>query len=172
MIDNPPDVHLTIYSPGRFPAHLPFAEHGYLFTVPGSYPDDTPAHTNVTDKEMAVSRTNDDGDEWEARDTNDERRVWGTGKSRREAIGLAFLEIARRHRIDAAAIAEKRKLAGLEPVPPYSVEITSSVTLVRARFVPWARTRPTPPCAGRSDLRCGQVRTASHRCVASNADRQ
>ncbi|MFC3346032.1 hypothetical protein ACFOOM_00970 [Streptomyces echinoruber] len=125
----PPDVHLTIYGPGHFPDPSPFAEHGYLFTVPGSYPDDTPAHTNVTDWEMAVYLTGD-RDEWEVRDVNGERRVWATAGSRREAIGLAFLEIARKRRLEAAGIAAKRRAAGLEPVPPYAVEVTSSITLV------------------------------------------
>ncbi|MFI1956976.1 hypothetical protein ACH46L_03545 [Streptomyces althioticus] len=131
MNEYPPDVHLVVYRPGRFPAHEPFAEHGYLFTVPGSYPDDTPPHTNVTDWEMAVYQTGD-GDDWEVRDTHGNRRVWATASSRREAIGLAFLEIARQRRIQAAEIGRKREAAGLAPVPPYALEITSSVTLVIA----------------------------------------
>lgn len=131
MNEYPPDVHLVVYGPGRFPAHEPFAEHGYLFTVPGSYPDDTPPHTNVTDWEMAVYQTGD-GDDWEVRDTNGNRRVWATASSRREAIGLAFLEIARLRRIQAAEIGGKREAAGLAPVPLYALEITSSVTLVTA----------------------------------------
>ncbi|MFF4179691.1 hypothetical protein [Streptomyces sp. NPDC001750] len=97
MNDFPPDVHLVIYGPGRFPAHLPFGENGYLFTVPGSYAADTPA-------EMAVYCTTDDCDEWEVRDVDGSRRVWGTGNSRREAISLAFLEIARLRRSQANEI--------------------------------------------------------------------
>ncbi|MFF5968241.1 hypothetical protein ACFY64_31860 [Streptomyces collinus] len=124
------NVHLTTYGPGRFPKPSPFAENGYLFTVPGGFPEDTPAHTNFTDQEMAVYRTKDDPDEWEVRDANGNRRVWATAGSRREAIGLAFLEIARKRRLDAADVAAKRKAAGLEPVPPYQVEIVGSVTLV------------------------------------------
>ncbi|MEV7413026.1 hypothetical protein AB0O04_34925 [Streptomyces althioticus] len=131
MNEYPPDVHLVVYEPGRFPAHEPFAERGYLFTVPGSYPDDTPPHTNVTDWEMAVYQTGD-GDDWEVRDTHGDRHVWATASSRREAIGLAFLEIARQRRTQAADIAKKRDAAGLAPVPPYALEITSSVTLVTA----------------------------------------
>lgn len=126
------NVHLAIYGPGRFPKGLPFAENGYLFTVPGDFPEDTPAHTNVTDWEMAVYRTKDDPDEWEVRDVNGQRRVWAVADSRREAIGLAFQEIARKRRTEAAGVAAKRKAAGLEPVPPYQVETTSSVTLVIA----------------------------------------
>ncbi|PWI04798.1 hypothetical protein DIZ27_43130 [Streptomyces sp. NWU339] len=132
MNEFPPDVHLAVYGSDRFPKPSPFAEHGYLFTVPGNYPDDTPAHTNVTDWEMAVYRTTDDADKWEVRDVNGNRRVWATGGSRRETIGLAFLEIARLRRIQAAEIGRKREAAGLEPVPPYAVEITNSVTLVIA----------------------------------------
>ncbi|MEU1180621.1 hypothetical protein ABZ464_23765 [Streptomyces sp. NPDC005820] len=132
MNDNPPDAHLAIYDSDHFSKPSPFGEYGYLFTVPGDFPEDTPAHTNVTDWEMAVYRTTDDGDEWEVRDVDGERRVWGTGGSRREAIGLAFLEIARKRRIEAADVAAKRKAAGLEPAPPYAVEITGSVTLVIA----------------------------------------
>ncbi|MFI1703025.1 hypothetical protein [Streptomyces griseoruber] len=132
MNDNPPDVHLAIYGPDRFPAPSPFGERGYLFTVAGDFLEGTPAHTNVTDWEMAVYRTKDDPDEWEVREVSGDPRVWGTGGSRREAIGLAFLEIARKRRIKAADVAAKRKAAGLEPVPPYAVEITSNVTLVIA----------------------------------------
>ncbi|MER7477402.1 hypothetical protein ABTX60_07065 [Streptomyces sp. NPDC126510] len=130
MNDNPPDVHLAIYGPDRFPKPSPFGEHGYLFTVPGSWPEDTPSHTNVPDWPMAVYRTPENGDEWEVRDVNGNRRVWGTGGARREAIGLAFLEIARMRRIQAAEIGRKRAADGLEPAPPYQVEATSSTTLV------------------------------------------
>lgn len=126
------DVHLAIYGPGRFPAGSGFAENGYLFTVPGSFPEDTPAFTNVTDWEMAVYRSKDDPDEWEVRDVNGTRRVWATAGTRREAIGLTFLEIARKRRIDAADAAEQRRLNGLEPRPPFVVETTNSVTLVIA----------------------------------------
>ncbi|MEV5930944.1 hypothetical protein ACPCSG_23640 [Streptomyces cellulosae] len=123
------NVHLTVYGPGRFPAHLPFGRNGYLFTVPGWFPEDTPEHTKVTDWEMAVYRSLG---EWEVRDVNGIRRVWGTGPSRRKAIGLAFQEIARRRRAEAADVAAKRKAAGLEPAPPVHVETTASVTLVCA----------------------------------------
>ncbi|MEU7323393.1 hypothetical protein ABZ682_23000 [Streptomyces griseoviridis] len=126
------DVHLAVYGTGRFPSYLPFAENGYLFTVPGSFPEDTPSFTNVTDCEMAVYRTKDDPDEWEVREANGQRRVWATAGTRREAIGLAFHEVARKRRIQAANVAEKRRAAGLEPRPPYVVETTGSVTLVIA----------------------------------------
>ena len=140
------NVHLAIYGPGRFPKGLPFAENGYLFTVPGDFPEDTPAHTNVTDWEMAVYRTKDDPDEWEVRDANGQRRVWAVADTRREAIGLAFQEIARKRRIEAAGVADKRQAAGLEPVPPYQVEVTHSVTLVIAPSVIaiLARIEPAP----------------------------
>ncbi|MFD4953915.1 hypothetical protein [Streptomyces sp. NPDC058451] len=119
-----------MYGPDRFPVHLPFGRNGYLFTVPGSFPEDTPAHTNVTNWEMAVYRTEDG---WEVRDADGERRVWGTGGSRRTAVGLAFQEIARKRRERAADIADKRvNVLGLEAVPPYAVEVTGSITLVVA----------------------------------------
>ncbi len=126
------NVHLAVYGPDRFQEYASFGRNGYLFTVPGSFPEDIPNHLRVTDWEMAVYRTKDDPDVWEVRDVNGARRVWGTGGSRREAIGLAFQEIARKRRIEAADVADKRKAAGLEPAPPYAVEITGSVTLVVA----------------------------------------
>ncbi|MGC5410768.1 hypothetical protein ACPXCX_44785, partial [Streptomyces sp. DT225] len=88
-----PHIRFTPYGPGLFPDYQPFAQTGYLFTVPGDYPEDTPAHTNVTDWEMAVYRTDD---EWEVRDVNGDRRVWGVGPSRRIAAGLTFQEVARK----------------------------------------------------------------------------
>ncbi|MDX3345914.1 hypothetical protein PV387_03540 [Streptomyces sp. ME02-6987-2C] len=123
------DVQFTPYDHTRFPAHLPFGRCGYLFTVPGDFPEDTPAHTKVTDCEMAVYRALG---EWEVRDVNGIRRVWGTGPSRRKAVGLAFQEIARKRRMEAADIAAKRKAAGLQEAPPVYVETTSSVTFVCA----------------------------------------
>ena len=126
------NVHLVVYGPDRFREYAPFGRNGYLFTVPGSFPKDIPNHLRVTDWEMAVYRTKDDPDVWEARDVNGARRVWGTGGSRREAIGLAFQEIARKRRIEAADVADKRKAAGLEPASPVHVEATASVTLVCA----------------------------------------
>lgn len=125
-----PEVEFTAYGPERFAAHLPFARRGYLFTAPGTWPDDTPAHTNVTDWEMAVYRAHG---EWEVRDVDGNRKVWGTGPSRRVAVGLALQEIARLRRIQAAEIARRRvNVLGLEAVPPYAVETTGSVTLVLA----------------------------------------
>ncbi|WP_432101039.1 hypothetical protein [Streptomyces sp. WAC 04229] len=121
------DVQFTPYDHTRFPAHLRFGRCGYLFTVPGSFPEDTPAHTNVTDWDMAVYRALG---EWEFRDINGLRRVWGAGPSRRKAVGLVFQEIARKRRLEAAEVTAKRKAAGLEPTPPVYVETTASVTLV------------------------------------------
>ncbi|MFD9422271.1 MULTISPECIES: hypothetical protein [unclassified Streptomyces] len=121
----------TAYGPDRFAEHVPFARRGYLFTVPGSVPEDTPAHTNLPDWEMAVYRTRG---EWEVRDVNGDRRVWGTGPSRRVAVGLALLEIARQRKIQAAEIGRRRvNVLGLEEVPPYEIEVTSEVTLVVTR---------------------------------------
>ncbi|MFF0092708.1 hypothetical protein ACFYSF_22485 [Streptomyces canus] len=126
------DVHLAIYGPGRFPAHEQFAPNGYLFTVPGNYPEDTPSFTNVTDQEMAVYRTKDDPDEWEVRDANGNRRAVSIAGTRRQAIASAFAVIARQRRRAAARVIDNRRLAGLEPCPPYVVEVTNSVTLVIA----------------------------------------
>lgn len=121
-------VQFTAYGPERFAEHMPFARRGYLFTVPGSFPEDTPSHTNVTDWEMAVYRSHGD---WEVRDVNGDRRVWGVGPTRREAVGFAFQGIARKRRYRAADIADRRVNAlGLEAVPPYAVEVTDGVTLV------------------------------------------
>ncbi|WP_086779519.1 hypothetical protein [Streptomyces griseus] len=118
----------TPYGPDLFAEHMPFARRGYLFTVPGEFPEDTPAHTNVPDWEMVVYRTRG---EWEVRDVNGHRRVWGTGPSRRVAVGLALLEIARLRKIQAAEIGRRRvSVLGLEEVPPYEIEVTSEVTLV------------------------------------------
>ncbi|WP_439082090.1 hypothetical protein [Streptomyces sp. WL006] len=121
----------TAYGPDRFAEHMPFARRGYTFTVPGDFPEDTPAHTNVRDWEMAVYRARG---EWEVRDVSGDRRVWGTGPSRRVAVGLALLEIARLRSIQAAEIGRRRvNVLGLEEVPPYEVEVTSEVTLVVTR---------------------------------------
>ncbi|WP_228994689.1 hypothetical protein [Streptomyces sp. DH8] len=118
----------TAYGPDRFAEHLPFARRGYLFTVPGTFPEDTPAHTNASDLEVAVYRARG---EWEVRDVTGTRRVWGTGPSRRVAVGLALLEIARQRKIQAAEITRQRvQVLGLEEVPPYEIEVTSEVTLV------------------------------------------
>ncbi|MEH0579089.1 MULTISPECIES: hypothetical protein [Streptomyces] len=125
--DRTATAEFTPYGPDHFAPHLPFARRGYLFTVPGSFPEDTPAHTNVTTWKMAVYRAHGG---WEARDVNGGRRVWATGASRRVTVGLAFQEIARKRRIRAAEIADKRKALGLEAVPPYAVEVTRSITLV------------------------------------------
>lgn len=130
MSQSPQDVQFRPYGPDRFPGFTPFAERGYLFTLPGSFPEDTPAHTNVTDWEMAVYRT-DDG--WEVRDVDGHRKQWGTGALRREAVAAAYAEVYRvRHR-RAAEIAEKRtQVLGLEavPPPPFTVEATAGITLV------------------------------------------
>ncbi|MFD5788597.1 hypothetical protein ACFWH1_18490 [Streptomyces sp. NPDC127037] len=126
-----PEVRFTAYGPDRFAEHLPFGRLGYLFTVPGEFPEDTPSHTNFADCEMAVYRTGEPGaDAWEVRGVNGERRVWGVAGTRREAVGLALLEIARARRARAVEIAERRAACGLETVPPYKAEITDSVTLV------------------------------------------
>ncbi|MFJ1607023.1 hypothetical protein ACIOHS_27170 [Streptomyces sp. NPDC088253] len=130
MTETTPDVQFTPYGPDRFAEYLPFGRNGYLFTVPGSWPEDTPAHTNVTDWEMAVYRIEDG---WEVRDVDGNRKAWGTGGNRRTAVGLAFLEIASLRRLQAAEIARRRvQVLGLEAVPPYTVEVTNSVTLVIA----------------------------------------
>ncbi|MFF4391461.1 hypothetical protein ACFY0G_32435 [Streptomyces sp. NPDC001552] len=122
------------YGPGRFAPHLPFASRGYLFTLPGSFPEDVPAALNVTDWTMAVYRTHSRArGDWEVRDVNGDRRVWGTGPTRRVAAGLACQEIARRRRTRAADIARERTtVLGLEAVPPYAVETTGALTLVLA----------------------------------------
>ncbi|WP_434593296.1 hypothetical protein [Streptomyces sp. A5-4] len=120
-------VQFAAYAPGRFAEHLPFAQRGYLFTLPGDFPEETPAHTNVTDWEMAVYRAHG---EWEVRDINGNRKVWGIGPSRRVAVGMAFQAVARKRRYRAADIADRRAAAGLETVPPYMVEVTAGVTLV------------------------------------------
>ncbi|MFD3848158.1 hypothetical protein ACFWVB_19990, partial [Streptomyces microflavus] len=121
-------VQFIPYGPDRFPAHEEFAARGYLFTVPGTFPEDTPAHTNVTNWEMAVYRSQG---EWKVRDADGNRQVWGTGPSRRVAVGLAFLEIARLRKLQAVEIARRRvDVLGLESVPPYEIEVTSEVTLV------------------------------------------
>ncbi|GAA2948359.1 hypothetical protein ACFPN0_15160 [Kitasatospora cinereorecta] len=128
MSANADQVQFTAYGPERFAEHLPFARRGHLFTVPGDFPEDTPANTNVIDWQMAVYRSQG---EWEVRDVDGNRKVWGTGPSRRVAVGLAFLEIARVRRARAADIADRRvNVLGLEAVPPYTVEVTDGVTLV------------------------------------------
>ncbi|MFJ7586977.1 hypothetical protein ACIQZO_06200 [Streptomyces sp. NPDC097617] len=124
---NADQIQFTAYGPERFAEHLPFAQRGYLFTIPGTFPEDTPAHTNVTDWEMAVYRKHG---EWEVRDVHGDRKVWAVASSRRVAAGLAFQGIARKRRYRAADIGNARALCGLETVPPYAVEITDSVTFV------------------------------------------
>ncbi|KQW13536.1 hypothetical protein [Streptomyces sp. Root369] len=123
------DVQFTLYDETRFASHLPFGPRGYLFTISANFPEETPAHTKVTDWEMAVYRK--DGD-WEVRDVNGNRRVWGVGSTRAEAVDAAFAVVYRERMRQAAQVADKRRAAGLEPVPPYQVEVTSSVTLVIA----------------------------------------
>lgn len=124
-------MKFTAYGPDHFDEHRPFARRGHLFTVPGTFPEDTPAHTNLPDWEMAVYRARG---EWEVRDVTGNCRVWGTGPSRRVAAGLALLEIARQRKIQAAEIGRRRvNVLGLEEVPPYEIEVTSEVTLVVTR---------------------------------------
>lgn len=128
MSYNTHNIRYTRYSEDRFFRYLPFGPTGYLFIVPGSFPADTPAYTNVTDWEMAVYRS-DDG--WEVRDVNGNRDVWGTGSTRAKAVDMAFAELYRIRLDRAAHIADQRVNAlGLEPVPPYAVETSYSVTLV------------------------------------------
>ena len=127
MSVNADQVQFIAYGPERFAEHLPFARRGYLFTVPGGFPEDTPAYTNVINSEMAVYRSHG---EWEVRDVNGDRKVWGIGPSRRVAVGLTFQEIARKRRYRAANIANHRAASGLETIPPYTIEVTDSVTLV------------------------------------------
>ncbi|HEY8983368.1 MAG TPA: hypothetical protein VIU15_27790 [Streptomyces sp.] len=127
MTDSTDQIQYTPYGPDRFPSHLPFARRGYLFTVPGEFPQDTPGYINPTDWEMAVYRKHG---EWEVRDVNRERRIWGFGPTRRAAAGSALQGIARERRYRAADIATKRTAAGLEAVPPYQVEVTAAATLV------------------------------------------
>lgn len=127
MSHNPGEVQYTPYGPDRFAEHLPFARRGYLFTLPGSFPAITPAHTNVSDWEMAVYRVCGG---WEVRDVNGDRKVWGTDPTRRGAVAMAYCEVYCVRRDRAAGIAEQRvTVLGLEPVPPYAVETTGNVTL-------------------------------------------
>ncbi|MFI0827263.1 hypothetical protein ACH4Q7_22720 [Streptomyces roseolus] len=122
-----PNVHFDQYGPERFNEHTPFARRGYLFTVPGDFPADIPVHTRVgANLRMAVYRAHG---EWEVRDVDGHRRVWATGPSRRVATGLALLEIARKRRIRAAEIADKRKAIGLEEKPPFTVEVTGEAMI-------------------------------------------
>lgn len=120
-------IQFTPYDEERFDKNRLFGRTGYLFTIPGSFPEDTPTYLNVTDWEMAVYRKHG---EWEVRDANGEQRVWAVAPTRREAAGLAFHGIARKRRYSAADIANARHLNGLETVPPYQVEVTDNVTLV------------------------------------------
>lgn len=157
------NVQYTPYGEDRFSRHLPFGPTGYLFTVPGSFPADTPAFTNVTNWQMAVYRTNDG---WEVRDVNGDRRVWGTGRTRAAAVDTAHATLARSRRYRAAHIADQRvKALGLEPVPPYAVETTHSVSLVLDpaavgllnTIEPAEFDAPgTPACYSATDLRTGQ----------------
>ncbi|MFB0617248.1 hypothetical protein [Streptomyces sp. AGS-58] len=103
MNDSTPDLTCTPYGPSHFPQDEPFARRGYLFVVPSSFPQDIPPRADLTDWEMAVYRTTEHRDEWEVRDVASERRVWGAGRSWRDAIDHAFLEIARKRRAHATA---------------------------------------------------------------------
>ncbi|WP_371799014.1 hypothetical protein OG963_14355 [Streptomyces sp. NBC_01707] len=111
-------IQLDAYGPERFAEHQPFGRVGYLFTVPGDFPTDVPPSLNVTDWEMAVYRTRASAAEcWEVRDVNGHRKVWAEADTRREAVGLAFNEIARIRRERAAETAERRvNILGLAPV--------------------------------------------------------
>lgn len=120
-------AQFTAYGPNRFPAHLPFAPTGYLFTVPGSFPTDTPSYTDVTNSEMAVYRTKGS---WEVRDVNGNRKVWGTGPTRAKAVDTAHAALYRIRHDRAARIADQRVSLGLEPVPPYMVETNHGLDLV------------------------------------------
>ncbi|MEW2568344.1 hypothetical protein [Streptomyces sp. NPDC047070] len=122
------DVRYALYDNTRFPEHLPYARCGHLFTVPGDFPEGIPPYAHVTSQEMAVYRVNGD---WEVRDVNGERRVWGTGRRRKDAVNAAFAVIARERRIRAARITDRRvQVLGLEAACPYQVEITGSITLI------------------------------------------
>ncbi|WP_432001609.1 hypothetical protein [Streptomyces sioyaensis] len=163
MGDSLESPEFTAYGPDRFAEHLPFGRTGYLFTVPGDFPAEVPAFCHVTDWEMAVYRTRASGAEmWEVRDVNGNRRVWGEARRRRDAVGMAFQEIARKRRKDADRVADKRKAAGLEPTPPYRVEIIDSVTLVLAptKTAVLKRVQPTgggtPACYRVHDVGGGQ----------------
>ncbi|MFF0395183.1 hypothetical protein ACFYSJ_05255 [Streptomyces sp. NPDC005248] len=114
----PDQIQLDAYGPERFAEHQPFGRLGYLFTVPGDFPAEVPASLEVTDWEMAVYRTRASAAEcWEVRDVNGHRKVWAEAETRREAVGLAFNEIARVRRERAAEIAERRvNILGLPPV--------------------------------------------------------
>ncbi|MFI5629199.1 hypothetical protein ACIA8E_07425 [Streptomyces sp. NPDC051664] len=127
-------IQLDAYGPDRFAEHQPFGRVGYLFTVPGDFPADVPASLDVTDWEMAVYRTRASAAEcWEVRDVYGHRKVWAEAETRREAVGLAFNEIARVRRERAAETAERRvNILGLAPVadtpPEDSDESTSLAT--------------------------------------------
>jgi hypothetical protein len=136
-------IQLTPYGPDRFPRPSMFGPIGYLFTVPGSFPEDTPAHLDVTDWEVAVYRVHEG---WEARDVNGPRKVWGTGSRRRDAIGWTFDYIGRTRRAAAANNAEQRANLRLEPVPPYVVELKDDGDQVAA--VIHARCGCKPDAAG------------------------
>ncbi|MGC5004806.1 hypothetical protein [Streptomyces sp. DT203] len=111
-------IQLDAYGPDRFAEHQPFGRVGYLFTVPGDFPADVPPSLDVTDWEMAVYRTRASAAEcWEVRDVNGHRKVWAEAATRREAVGLAFNEIARVRRERATETAERRlNVLGLAPV--------------------------------------------------------
>ncbi|KPI33288.1 hypothetical protein OV450_1376 [Actinobacteria bacterium OV450] len=129
ILDTASQAPLTRYSADRFPAHLPFGSWGYLFTVPGTFPHDIHASLHVVNSQMAVYRKPEGG--WEVRDVDGDRRVWADATTRREAVGMAFLEVARVRRARAAEIAENRvSIYGLQPVPPYAVETVDELTLI------------------------------------------
>ncbi|MFF1967092.1 hypothetical protein ACFVW5_26390 [Streptomyces sp. NPDC058232] len=118
MSDTIDQIQLDAYGPDQFAEHQPFGRVGYLFTVPGDFPADVPPSLDVTDWEMAVYRTRASAAEcWEVRDVYGHRKVWAEADTRREAVGLAFNEIARVRRERAAEIAERRvNILGLPPV--------------------------------------------------------
>ncbi|MFD6936289.1 hypothetical protein ACFWAP_09075 [Streptomyces goshikiensis] len=143
-------VTLTGYGPQTFAPHLPFASRGYFFTVPGTFPEDVHASLNVTDWKMAVYRTHSQArSDWEVRDVNGNRKVWAEATTRREAVGMAFLEVARVRRERAAEIAHNRvSILGLEPVPPYLIETTAGTTFVLTPDSVGILTHIDPPADG------------------------
>ncbi|MFD8774498.1 hypothetical protein [Streptomyces sp. NPDC059916] len=132
MGDSPESPKLTAYGPDRFAEHLPFGRTGYLFTVPGNFPAELPQFCRDGDCEMAVYSTRASGAQmWEVRDVGGRRRVWGEAHTRRDAVGMALLEITRKRRESAEEIRERRvNVLGLEPEPPYRIEKNSGADLV------------------------------------------
>ncbi|MCX4550582.1 MULTISPECIES: hypothetical protein [unclassified Streptomyces] len=106
-------IQFTAYDPDQSFGHLPFA---YLFTVPGDFPEGIPGYADL---EMVVYRVRG---QWEVWDIG-HQETWGTGPSRRAALGYAFNKIAQVRRLHAADIANAR-VAVRESVPPYEIEVT------------------------------------------------